>query len=214
MRFKQKAGEQARQMRAVGCAVFTEDEAAVQTQQNSGYGWRPTGGQETCKTTFSTRSIRMFGAMSEDELPIKIVDSTNSETFQEFLKEIRQDHPKFYMVLDNASCHKSKMIREYVESAGDDIAFEFLPPYTPQLNPIETMWRDLKRRLAGRYFKSTDELKRAVTTIVESEMGNRLKGPLGDQYFLPDTVSCMKNASSCMITANPSFSRHEIRRLR
>ena len=41
---------------------------------------------------------------------------------------------------------------------------------------IETAWRDLKRRLAGRHFRSTDELKRAITTIVECEMGNRLKG--------------------------------------
>ena len=178
MEFKQKAGGQACQMRAEGYAVFTEDEAAIQTQQNPNYGWRPTGGRETSKTTFSTRSIRMFGAMSEDRLLIKAVDSANSETFQEFLEEIRRDHPKFYMVLDNASCHKSKTIREYVESAGDDIALEFLPPYTPQLNPIETAWRDLKRRLAGRHFRSTDELKRAITTIVECEMGNRLKGYL------------------------------------
>ena len=178
MEFKEKAGEQARLMCAAGYAVFTEDEAAIQTQQNPKYGWRPTGGRETSKTTFSTRSIRMFGAMPKDRLIISIVDSANSKTFQKFLEEIRRDHPKFYMVLDNASCHKSKAIQKYLESAGDDIAFEFLPPYTPQLNPIETMWRDLKRRLAGRYFKSTDELKRAVTTIVESEMGNRLKGYL------------------------------------
>ena len=147
-----KRQEQACQMRAEGYAVFTEDEAAIQTQQNPNYGWRPTGGRETSKTTFSTRSIRMFGAMSKDRLLIKAVDSANSETFQEFLEEIRRDHPKFYMVLDNASCHKSKTIREYVESAGDDIALEFLPPYTPQLNPIETAWRDLKRRLARQTF--------------------------------------------------------------
>ena len=114
--------------------------------------------------------------MSEDELLIRIVDSTNSETFQEFLEEIRRDHPKFYMVLDNASYHKSKAVMEYVKSAGDDVELEFLPQYTPQLNPIETAWRDLKRRLAGRYFRSTDELKQAITTIVEREMGNRLKG--------------------------------------
>ena len=178
MEFKQKAGEQACQMRVEGYAVFTEDEAAVQTQQNLSYGWRPTGGRETSKTTFSRRSIRMFGAMLKDVLLIKTVDSANSETFQEFLEEIRQNHPKFYMVLDNALCHKSKATMEYVESAGDDIALEFLPPYTPQLNPIETAWRDLKRRLAGRYFRSTDELKHAITTIVEREMGNRLKGYL------------------------------------
>ena len=122
-------------MCAAGYDVFTEDEAAVQMQQNPKYGWRPTGGRETSKTTFSTRSIRMFGAMSKDRLIISIVDSANSETFQEFLEGIRRDHPKFYMVLDNVSFHKSKSIQKYVESAGGDIAFEFLPPYTPPAQP-------------------------------------------------------------------------------
>ena len=127
MEFKEKAGGQARLVRAAGCAVFAEGEAAVQTQQNPKYGWRPTGGRETIKATFSTRSIRMFGAMSKDRLIISIVDSANSETFQEFLEGIRRNHPKFYMVLDCVSFHKSKAIQRYVESAGGDIAFEFLP---------------------------------------------------------------------------------------
>ena len=40
------------------------------------------------------------------------------------------------MVL-TASYHKSKAVREYVESAGGDVELESLPPYTPQLNPVE-----------------------------------------------------------------------------
>ena len=83
-----------------------------------------------------------------------------------------------WMVLDNASYHKSKAVREYVEPAGGGVELEFLPPYTPQLNPVETVWRDLKRRLAGRFFRSLDELKAAITAILEREMGNRLKGYL------------------------------------
>ena len=98
----------------------------------------------------------------------------NSEAFREFLEEIRRE----FMVLDNASYHKSKAVREYVESAGGDVELEFLPPYTPQLNPVETVWRDLKKRLAGRFFRSLDELKAAITAILEREMGNRLKGYL------------------------------------
>ena len=74
--------------------------------------------------------------------------------------------------------HKSKAVREYVESAGGDAGLEFLPPYTPQLNPVETVWRDLKKRLAGRFFRSLDELKAAITAILERETGNRLKGYL------------------------------------
>ena len=81
--------------------------------------------------------------MSEDELRIRIVDQANSETFQEFLDEIRRDHPRFCMILDNASYHKSKAVREYVESTRGSIELEFLPPYTPQLNPVETVWRDV-----------------------------------------------------------------------
>ena len=63
------------------------------------------------------------------------------------------------MVLDNASYHKSHAVNAYVEGANGAIDLEFLPPYTPQLNQIEND----KRRLAGRYFRSTDELKRAIT---------------------------------------------------
>ena len=176
--FKREVGERAAQRRADGMTVFADDEAAVQRSQNPAYGWRPTGGREQVRTSFSRESVRIFGAMSQDELRIKIVESTNSETFQEFLEEIRRDRPRLFMVLDNASYHKSKAVREYVESAGGDVELEFLPPYTPQLNPVETVWRDLKKRLAGRFFRSLDELKAAITAILEREMGNRLKGYL------------------------------------
>ena len=174
--FKREVGERAAQRRADGMAVFAEDEAAVQKSQNPAYGWRLAGGREQVRTSFSRESVRIFGAMSQDELRIKIVESTNSETFREFLEEIRRDRPRLYMILDNASYHKSKAVREYVESTGGDIGPEFLPPYTPQLNPIETVWRDLKKRLAGRFFRSLDELKAAITAILEREMGSRLKG--------------------------------------
>ena len=41
------------------------------------------------------------------------------------------------MILDNASCHHSKTATEFVESTDGAIRLVFLPPYTPQLNPIE-----------------------------------------------------------------------------
>ena len=164
--FKREVGERAAQRRADGMAVFAEDEAAVQRSQNPAYGWRPTGGREQVRASFSRESVRIFGAMSQDELRIKIVESTNSEAFREFLEEIRRDRPRLFMVLDNASYHKSKAVREYVESAGGDVELEFLSPYTPQLNPVETVWRDLKKRLAGRFFRSLDELKAAITAIL------------------------------------------------
>ena len=129
--FKREAGERAAQRRADGMTVFAEDESAIQRSQNPAYGWRPTGGREQARASFSRESVRIFGAMSQDELRIKIVESTNSSpppgpgtillTFREFLEEIRRDRPRLFMVLDNASYHKSKAVREYVESTGGDV---------------------------------------------------------------------------------------------
>ena len=119
--FKREAGERAAQRRADGMTVFAEDESAIQRSQNPAYGWRPTGGREQARASFSRESVRIFGAMSQDELRIKIVESTNSETFREFREEIRRDRPRLFMVLDNASYHKSKAVREYVESTGGDV---------------------------------------------------------------------------------------------
>jgi transposase len=71
-------------------------------------------------------------------------------------------------VTDNATSHKSRLIREYLESTGGDVVLMYLPPYTPQLNPIEIQWRMIKARLAGRYFATEDEMERSIIRLVES----------------------------------------------
>ncbi len=176
--FKAAAGKRARDLANEGYAVFVEDEAAVGMSQEPGYGWRPTGGRDEIQTGFSKKAVSLLGIMGTDTLYVRMADSANSETFKEFLEDVRRNHPKFYMVLDNASYHKSHKVREYVAGTGGDVKLEFLPPRTPQLNQIENVWRDLKRRLAGRYFESPEDLKAAITIILEKEMGNRLVGYL------------------------------------
>ena len=146
--------------------------------QEPGYGWRPTGGRDTIPKGFSKKTVSLLGIMGTDTLYVRMADSANSETFKEFLEHVCKSHPKFYMVLDNASYHHSHKVSEYVAGTGGDIELEFLPPRTPQLNQIENVWRDLKKKLAGRYFKSPEELKAAITIILEKEMGNRLVGYL------------------------------------
>ena len=71
--FKREAGERAAQRRADGMTVFAEDEASAQMGQNPAYGWGRAGGCEETRTSFSRRAVRIFGAMSEDELRIKVV---------------------------------------------------------------------------------------------------------------------------------------------
>ena len=90
-------------------AIFAEDEAAIQRSQNPAYGWRPTGGASRSGQA-SQGSLRIFGAMSQGGQRIRIVESTNSETFREFLEEIRRDRPRLFMVPDSTPCHKSTVV--------------------------------------------------------------------------------------------------------
>ena len=153
-------------------AILAEDEGKMQTLPENGYGWRPTNGNDTVPTDFSKESVRMFCAVGDGRLHVWPADATNSETFVDVLKDLHRTYPRFALVLDNASYHKSRKVTEYVKSIGKDpkrgIRLIFLPPYTPQLNPTEIQLRGFKKRLAGRHFGSADELKGAIMAIVDS----------------------------------------------
>ena len=147
---------------AKGYVVLCGDEAGVSRWNGGGYGWRRTGGRDTVKTTFSWQSVKMFGALGKDGFHMRPADALHSATFIEFLKELRRVCPNIVMILDNAGYHKSLTVSRFIESTGGDIKLIYLPPYTPQLNPIEVQYVVLKRLLAGRYFESVDELRDAI----------------------------------------------------
>ena len=66
------------------------------------------------------------------------------------------------VIMDNASFHKSQRTKELIESVGCRIIF--LPPYSPDLNPIEKFWANMKRWIKQKITK-IDELYDAITTF-------------------------------------------------
>ncbi len=74
------------------------------------------------------------------------------------------------LVWDNASSHKSKTVKEYLDSQNIDnpaIWLENIPPYSPELNPIEQLWGYLKKKLSNHFFYNTSDLKKAVVQELE-----------------------------------------------
>lgn len=71
--------------------------------------------------------------------------SCNTKLFETWVAEflIKELKPGQFVVMDNAAFHKSKRTRELIESVGCKIIF--LPPYSPDLNPIEKFWANMKR---------------------------------------------------------------------
>ena len=99
---------------------------------------------------------------------MQIYDTLGSDAFIDFLKKTFKIHGRFVMILDNVPGHTSKTLNNFIESTHGKIVLIYLLPYTSQLNPIEPPWTVLKRLIAGRDFKSKDDLAYAVNTLIET----------------------------------------------
>ena len=96
------------------------------------------------------RSKTIFGFMALDgEDVVMVSESSKSQDMIEFIEHIRKNNPikSICIVLDNARIHWAKIVKLKAEEL--NIHFVYLPPYSPDLNPIEFGWKDLKRELCG-----------------------------------------------------------------
>ena len=99
---------------------------------------------------------------------VKVGEKCKKEDFLEFLKELRKAnlHKIMIIILDNAKIHQAKIVQEYCQN---QIILVYLPPYSPNLNPIEFMWKDLKKRLSEYYQENVDNLK-IIGQVISQEL--------------------------------------------
>ncbi len=73
-----------------------------------------------------------------------------------------------HIILDNSRYHHAFLLHPWLENHDEEIQLDFLPPYSPELNPIERVWK-LTRRLCthNRYFPSLDDLTGVVSEQFE-----------------------------------------------
>ena len=89
-------------------------------------------------------------------------DKFNGATFFEFMKSFRtsiRTGRRVVVITDNAKYHHARLTTQWREEHADDFALDYLPPYSPELNPIERVWKLTRRRcLHNRYFPQLDEV--------------------------------------------------------
>jgi len=114
------------------------------------------------------KSAAAFGAVrpSDGRLVARKAAKFNAETFQEFLGALlrhRRRRRKLLVVLDNASWHRAESLRRWAAERRDVLQMEYLPPYSPELNHQERVWK-LTRRLVthNQYFPDLEMLVQAV----------------------------------------------------
>jgi len=110
------------------------------------------------------KGIGVFGAVrtGDGKMVTTHAETFNALTFQQFLKILlryRRRDRKMIVVLDNARWHHAKMLAPWLKKHRHVLTLDFLPPYSPELNPIERVWK-LTRRICthNRYFSQLEDL--------------------------------------------------------
>lgn len=114
------------------------------------------------------KSIGIFGAVRNADgcLVTRQEAKFEAATFLSFLKQLlqhRRRSRKILLIVDNARWHHAKMLHPWLKEHRRELQLDFLPPYSPELNAIERVWK-LTRRLCthNRYFPVLEELLETV----------------------------------------------------
>ena len=102
--------------------------------------------------------------------------AANGEIFLLFLeKELCPKlKPHHVVIMDNVKFHQVKGVRELIEATGAKLTY--LPPYHPELNPIENMWSKVKNKLRTLSARTPRKFKKAMKIAFESVQPNDLVG--------------------------------------
>jgi transposase len=151
--------------------VYFEDECHFKLTLTIIRAWFLSGSCPEIKSPVDRFKVSVFGAMGMNGQLITLENEIfNAETFRLFLMKLlltaetgrTKDGKKrkILLVLDNARYHHAKILQPWINEVSDLLELFFLPPYSPDLNPIEMLWKKTRRNVThNRYFNSLQTLR-------------------------------------------------------
>lgn len=127
-------------------------------------------------------NLYLFGAFSPItgrkyllELP-----NCNSHCFQIFLDHMGRSNPEEFKIilLDNGAFHHAKKL-----AIPDNIYLLFLPPYCPELNPAEKVWRYIKDNISMTAYNNIEMLQEKISAIAKTLNVSRVKSICGNEFY-------------------------------
>ncbi|MEV6982582.1 IS630 family transposase [Sphaerisporangium sp. NPDC051017] len=153
-----------------GASIYFADEAGVRTDHHSGTTWAPIGQTPIVSGTGNRRSINMISTVNtRGKLHFSFVEGKlDSAAFIDYLKKLLHDVlGKIFLIVDGHPAHRSAQTKAFVKSTKGRLRLFFLPPYSPQLNPDEWVWKNIKHDHIGRMIvRSVEELRDGIEKAV------------------------------------------------
>lgn len=135
------------------------------------YGWIRKGHRKEIPTNTGRQRINLSGAIDIDSKQVHIREDETlcANATIAFLEQIQSAYPgkqKIHVFSDNARYYKNKAVTQYLTTS--KIELHFLPPYSPNLNPIERLWKLLKERiLYNKYYEKYKDFRNAVLGFLQ-----------------------------------------------
>src|ERR1700746_3936407 len=151
--------------------IYFGDAAHIRSAHHAGRTWSKKGKTPIVLTTGQRRGMSMISAItSRGHLRFMIVEdgSVNADAFIEFIKRLLVGAKrKIFLIVDGGPAHRAKKTKTFVESLQGRLRLFFLPPYSPDRNPDELVWKHVKADTVGRMVTTS---KADFQTKVRSSM--------------------------------------------
>ena len=164
------------------------DEMGLRSDHSAGRSWSPVGQTPIVRGTGQRFGANVLSAISnKGHLQFRVFTQRfTASVMIDFLNRlVRQaDGQKIILILDGHPVHRAKKVREWVAAHAEQIELQFLPGYSPELNPTELLNQDVKTNALGRrrpcsqeeligdtrsYLRSTQRRPQLVTRYFEGE---------------------------------------------
>jgi len=148
--------------------IYFVDSVHPQHQTQLNYGWIMSGERKAIAMTGCQKRLHVTGAINLQghRFIYQCNDKVNSDSFQQFLMLLHHKHKTpLHIILDNARWHKTAEVTAL--AAKLQITLHYLPPYSPNLNPIERLWKVLHEQVTSNHFyEKFADFRRATQTFL------------------------------------------------
>ncbi len=166
----------------------------VHPQHNTvqAYGWIKKGEEHIIKSNTGRRRLNINGVLDADSHEVIVREDTtiNAQSTIKLLESVEVAYPLaviIYVICDNARYYKSRLVKEFLKTS--KVRLVFLPPYSPNLNLIERLWKFMKKKvLHNHYYEKFDEFKREISDFFGNihQYNDELSSLLTNEFNLLD----------------------------
>jgi transposase len=128
--------------------IVLVDESGLTQKPHRVSTWSPKGQTPVLQHAFSWDNLAAIAGLTWWNFYFRLFEGTiKSPQVVEFLKHLQRHVPgKLLIIWDGAGPHRSRLVRDYVATLKGKLWVESLPPYAPELNPVEYLWAYWKQR--------------------------------------------------------------------